>query len=864
MQYDHKKVEKKWQKEWEKSGIYKTPDEKKGADNFYALVEFPYPSGNLHTGHWYAFSVPDIFARKKRMEGRNVLFPIGFDAFGLPAENAAIKRKINPKKWTYENIDYMRKQIRSMGASFDWSREVITCDPEYYKWTQWIFLQFFKKGLAYQAETPVNWCPKDKTVLANEQVVGGCCERCGAEIEQKNMKQWMLKITDYAERLLSGLEKLPWKEEIKEAQRNWIGKSEGAEIEFPILWTSDVHSMLDVPKVKVFTTRPDTLFGATYLVLAPEHEAIQKLKTKIQNLTDVEKYIAQAKKKTQLQRQKEEKGKTGIELKGIKAINSANQEEIPIWISDYVLLGYGTGAIMAVPAHDQRDFEFAKKFKLPVKMVICPNYPDPTCPAILDKVYEGKGSLVDSGKFDGMDSEKAKGEITKFVGGKIKAEYRLRDWVVSRQRYWGVPIPITHCKKCGPQAVPEKELPVKLPEVKNYLPTGEGKSPLAKATKWLKIKCPKCGVAAERETDTLDTFVDSSWYFLRYCDSENANAFAEKAKIENWLPVDLYSGGAEHTTMHLLYSRFFYKAMYDCGLLGGLAAKRGDEIASRPPGDEPYLERRNRGIILGPDWQKMSKSKGNVVDPDEYVAKFGADTVRMYLAFIGPYNEVGSYPWDPHGILGIKRFLDRAWKLAHGKTSPSGKKPGFLGFLKPGFEELGDVGEGASLERLLHKTIKQVSENIDEFKFNTAISALMILLNEMEKQPYAISHTPYGLGLTAYGVFLKLLAPFAPHLTEEIWQKMNKSAKGGPASGWQSIHLEPWPKYDPKLMEEAVFELIVQVNGKVRDKFEAPINILEAEAEHLTLAREKVKIALENKKPRRVVFVPKRLINLVV
>ena len=808
--YDHKKIEKKWQEEWEKKKLYKTADSKKGSDNFYALVEFPYPSGNLHTGHWYAFAVPDILARKKRMEGKNILFPIGFDAFGLPAENAAIKRGLNPKKWTYENIDYMKKQLRSMGASFDWSREVITADPEYYKWTQWIFLQFFKKRLAYQAETPVNWCPKDKTVLANEQVVGGKCERCGAEVEQRQMRQWMLRITDYAEKLLSGLEKLNWKEEIKGAQRNWIGKSEGAEIEFEIqLGGPTAKGRTDRQVVKVFTTRPDTLYGATYMVLAPEHSLIENLKLKIVNWDEVHKYIEQAKRKTPLERQQEAKQKTGVELKGIKAINPASKEEIPIWIADYVLGGYGTGAIMAVPAHDERDFEFAKKFNLRVMDVVIPSVVDHINPPRPDKsskirknvhalvydpikkkyliirnkkfgwdtvviggvedgeevvgaalrelkeetgyvdlefkrilggpvranyfakhkdenrialatavyfelksdkrvaiaedgenegneilwvdakdfipgkmvnselpywlerlkagkdsAYSGGGAMINSGKFDGTDSEGAGKVITEFVGGKIKTQYKLRDWVVSRQRYWGVPIPIIHCGKCGAVAAEDKDLPVKLPDIKDYLPTGEGKSPLAKAEKWLNVLCPKCGGKALRETDTLDTFVDSSWYYLAYL-AKTRNSkfeirnsdFERKARL--WMPVSLYSGGAEHTTMHLLYSRFWYKAMYDLGLLGGETAKLGDE---------PYKERRNRGIILGPDGQKMSKSKGNVIDPDEYVAKFGSDTVRMYLAFIGPYNEAGSYPWDPHGILGIRRFLDRVWTMASTKN----------------------------------------------------------------------------------------------------------------------------------------------------------------------------------------------------
>ncbi|KKT41703.1 MAG: Leucine-tRNA ligase [Candidatus Giovannonibacteria bacterium GW2011_GWA2_44_13b] len=1014
--YDHKKIEKKWQEEWEKKKLYKTADSKKGSDNFYALVEFPYPSGNLHTGHWYAFAVPDILARKKRMEGKNILFPIGFDAFGLPAENAAIKRGLNPKKWTYENIDYMKKQLRSMGASFDWSREVITADPEYYKWTQWIFLQFFKKRLAYQAETPVNWCPKDKTVLANEQVVGGKCERCGAEVEQRQMRQWMLRITDYAEKLLSGLEKLNWKEEIKGAQRNWIGKSEGAEIEFEIqLGGPTAKGRTDRQVVKVFTTRPDTLYGATYMVLAPEHSLIENLKLKIVNWDEVHKYIEQAKRKTPLERQQEAKQKTGVELKGIKAINPASKEEIPIWIADYVLGGYGTGAIMAVPAHDERDFEFAKKFNLRVMDVVIPSVVDHINPPRPDKsskirknvhalvydpikkkyliirnkkfgwdtvviggvedgeevvgaalrelkeetgyvdlefkrilggpvranyfakhkdenrialatavyfelksdkrvaiaedgenegneilwvdakdfipgkmvnselpywlerlkagkdsAYSGGGAMINSGKFDGTDSEGAGKVITEFVGGKIKTQYKLRDWVVSRQRYWGVPIPIIHCGKCGAVAAEDKDLPVKLPDIKDYLPTGEGKSPLAKAEKWLNVLCPKCGGKALRETDTLDTFVDSSWYYLAYL-AKTRNSkfeirnsdFERKARL--WMPVSLYSGGAEHTTMHLLYSRFWYKAMYDLGLLGGETAKLGDE---------PYKERRNRGIILGPDGQKMSKSKGNVIDPDEYVAKFGSDTVRMYLAFIGPYNEAGSYPWDPHGILGIRRFLDRVWTMASTKNllkaevfQDFSQRDG--GDLPAGRQGLSNSPAGeyagleksaaeASLARAINKTIKQVSENIEDFKFNTAISAMMIFLNEFEKL-----EIDWKLKIENWKIFLKLLAPFAPHLTEEIWNKLRKSAQGRPASGW-SIHLEPWPKFDPKMLEEDNFDLIVQINGKTRDKFSVPINISQSDAERLTLLREKVKVALENKQPRKIIFVPKRLINIVV
>ncbi|MBI2023502.1 leucine--tRNA ligase [Candidatus Giovannonibacteria bacterium] len=970
--YDHQKIEKKWRKEWAKKKLYGAPDRPKAgqprAENFYALVEFPYPSGNLHTGHWYAFSVPDIFVRLKRMKGMNVMFPMGFDAFGLPAENAAIKRGLNPKKWTYENIAYMKKQLDSMGASFDWSREVITADPEYYKWTQWIFLQFLKNGLAYQAETAVNWCPKDKTVLANEQVVNGRCDRCGAEVEQRKMKQWMLKITDYAEKLLSGLEKLDWKEEIKEAQRNWIGKSEGALLKFPI---SNSQFSIDV-----FTTRPDTLFGATYLVLAPEHEFIEEHKLQITNYKEVKEYIEKAKRKTQLERQKGEKEKTGVELKGIKAINPANGEEIPIWIADYVLSGYGTGAIMAVPAHDERDFEFAEKFRLPVVNVIEPIFGapqgdevkkkavisavrDPKTDKIIvlnwgprqsrhggnmliggtmnegeeiettarreiaeetgytdlklikksdvtghgyfysntknhnvhvdayglyfelqsekkqktnldhgekekfsvewhpvsnvaDMLHDGiheyffrtmvlgeickkNGVLTNSGKFDGMDSGSAGKAIIEFVGGKKVTQYKLRDWVVSRQRYWGVPIPVIHCSKCGAEPVPDKDLPIKLPDIKDYLPTGEGKSPLAKAEKWVKTKCPSCKGSAERETDTLDTFVDSSWYFLRYIDPKNKKKFAAGEKMKLWMPVDLYSGGAEHTTMHLLYSRFWYKAMFDLGLLGGEAAKLGDE---------PFKMRKNRGLVLGPDGQKMSKSKGNVIDPDEYVKKLGSDTVRMYLAFLGPYDQVGSYPWDPQGILGIRRFLDRVWKMGASSSKFSVLAPSV------------SLEDAIILIKHFHKTIKKVGEDIENFRFNTAISALMILLNEMEKSQVSREN---------FETFIKLLAPFAPHMTEELWHKLgDKSAQGRPALGWKSIHLESWPEFDPKQLEEDFFELIVQINGKLRDTFRISRGISQAEAEKLTLAREKVKLALENKKPRKIIYVPGRLINFVV
>ena len=780
--YDFRKIEKKWQNVWKKTEIYKTPDKARGKENLYTSVEFPYPSGNLHTGHWYAFSVPDIYARFKRMCGFNVLFPIGFDSFGLPAENAAIKRGINPRKWTYGNINFMRKQLCSMGASFDWSREVITSDPEYYKWTQWLFLQFFKKGLAYQAETAVNWCPTDKTVLANEQVVDNCCERCGSEIERRRMKQWLIKITDYAERLINDLEKLNWPEEIKEAQKNWIGRSEGAVIEFKIQ-----NSKF---KILAFTTRPDTIFGATYMVLARENSLVKNLESRILNLEEVKRYVEKAGRKTELQRQEEAKDKTGVELKGVKAINPATKEEIPVWVADYVLGSVGTGAIMAVPAHDERDRQFAEKFNLP----------------IVDKPLVGRD------------------EIVKKVGGEKKTQYRLRDWVVSRQRYWGCPIPIVHCSKCGAVPVAEWDLPVKLPPIKDYKPTGDGRSPLAKAEKWVKTKCPKCKSSAERETDTLDTFVDSSWYYLAYLAKNKSRFQIPDSRFKTWMPMDLYSGGVEHTTMHLLYSRFFYKAMHDLGLI------------PKEVGNEPYAKRLNRGLILGLDGQKMSKSRGNVADPDQYVHELGADSVRMYLAFIGPYNEVGAYPWDPHGILGVHRFLQRVWKLIQNAKIKNQNDNSKL--------------KNNNLERLLHKTIKKVGEDIENFKFNTAISALMILLNEFEKS--------HELGIKNYEVFLKLLAPFAPHMTEELWQE-TRNKKQEP-----SIHLESWPKYNPKLIKEDTFTLVIQINGKTRDTVEAPADTTEEEVKKISLGREKVIKHIGFQEPRKIIYIPKRLINIVI
>jgi leucyl-tRNA synthetase len=1136
MKYDHKRIEKKWQEVWEKSGIYATQDSVDGPssakasagkkENFYLLVEFPYPSGNLHVGHWYAFAEPDILARYMRMRGKNVLYPIGFDAFGLPAENAAIKRGLNPREWTEGNIEHMKKQIRSMGTSFDWSREVSTIDPAYYKWTQWLFIQLYKKGLVYQKETAVNWCPSCKTVLANEQVVDGACERCGTEVVQRQMLQWNIKITEYADRLIDDLAELDWPEQIKESQRNWIGRSEGAEIDFPLELTDSVkrivilhakgaspdsdfyrwledelvkrgyevelptlpnaeepndveqtkhvldncdidestaivghsfgcivalrllecgekagrvvlvspgyfgefldgkarptvtnalkkgfdfetigkncssftvlHDVNDpiipekdadviveklgahlmkvaangthfnsprepdvllatTPTIRVFTTRPDTLFGATYLVLAPEHPFVtqylqEPTSQTCGNKEEVQKYVDAAAKKSDLERQ-ENKEKTGVKFEGVSAVNPATGEKIPLFVADYVLGHYGTGAIMAVPAHDERDHAFAKKFDVPVKEVVEPlvvrksgpdafketEQPEERTAAMAlvkhwseekylclrwnhsdvhgfvtggveegeeasetarreiaeetgytsaelvkpmggrvhvkffaavkkvnrfahftpflfqlkndsrieveerernlhepvwipsqevrnylnredfkliwdrvseEQVYAGEGILVNSGEFDGLTTEEAKEKMTEAFG-RAKKTYKLRDWIVSRQRYWGVPIPIVHCEKCGAQPVPEDRLPVELPKVDDYLPEGTGKSPLAKVKDFVETTCPSCGGKAQRETDTLDTFVDSSWYFLRYLDPHNSEQFAENSKQKKWMPVDLYSGGAEHTTMHLLYSRFWHKALFDMGLVGDA---------------EPYKRRMNRSLIMGPDGQKMSKSRGNVVDPDEAVERLGADTVRMYLAFIGPYNEVSSYPWDPNGVVGVRRFLERLGRA----------------------EEYVQEVENENLRGELHRTIKKVGEDIAAMKFNTAISQMMILLNALEKEK--------KIGKEQWSALVRIVAPFAPHMAEELWQKYGSQTA-------VSVHLTNWPEYDDKYLQEETVTVAIQIDGKMRGTVEVPRDADKEALEHA--AKEAVHEKLEAREVVKVIVVPGRLVNFV-
>ncbi|MEK7537092.1 MAG: leucine--tRNA ligase [Patescibacteria group bacterium] len=806
MKYNPNKIERKWQRYWENKKLYQTKDKVKGKKNFYHLVMFPYTSGDLHMGHWYNYAPSDVYARFKRMQGLNVMAPIGFDAFGLPAENAAIQRNINPADWTRQNISYMTKQLKSMGAIFDWSRKVETIDPEYYKWTQWIFLKFYEKGLAYRAKTKVNWCPKDKTVLANEQVVDNCCERCGTQVVQKELVQWMFKITKYADQLIDDLEKLDWPEITKTAQKNWIGRSQGAVIKFQVENSKNY--------VDVFTTRPDTIFGATFMVLAPEHELVKKI-TKDQFLGQVNNYLENAKKKTELERLAEVKEKTGV-FTGAYAFNPATKEKIPIWISDFVLPHYGTGAIMAVPAHDERDFEFAKKFNLSIREVIGGG-------DILKEAYEGEGKLINSGKFSGMDSEKAKWEITEFVGGKKMISYRLHDWIISRQRYWGAPIPMVYCQKCDWQPVSEKDLPVLLPKIRDYKPPGTGEPPLVKAKDWLNVKCPRCFGQARRETDTMDAFVDSAWYFLRYSDPKNKKQFASKDKLESWLPVDMYIGGQEHATKHLLYARFITKVLNDSGYLSF---------------DEPFKTMRHQGLILGLDGNKMSKSRGNIVDPDEMVKKFGSDSVRMYLCFMGPYENGG--PWDPKAIVGVFRFLNRVWNL-----------------IKPKFQNPNDKSipnskiQNKELDKVFNKAIKKVGEDIENLRFNTAVSELMKLLNEIED----FINKGFTFQVSSFKVFLKLLAPFAPHLAEELWHQIGNK---------KSIHLEKWPEYNPKLIEDETVDLVIQVNGRTRDVIKAPHDLTEPQARELALASEKIKKYVSGKEIKKFIYIPNKIANIVI
>jgi len=798
---DHQEIEKKWQKYWHDNGFYHAEDFSEKPKK-YILFEFPYPSGDgLHVGHTRSYSALDAVARKKRMEGFNVLFPIGWDAFGLPAENYALKTGTHPKKTTEKNIANFKRQLKSLGMSLDWEREVNTTDPKYYKWTQWIFLKLFEKGLAYQSEIPINWCPSCKTGLANEEVISGKCERCGAEVEKKLLKQWMFKITKYADRLIEDLKKVDYPERVKAQQINWIGKSSGTEIDFKI---SDSQK-----KIRIFTTRTDTIFGITAIVLAPEHKLIQNLKPKIKNLKEVEGYIKESRKKSEFERTELSKEKTGVELKGITAVNPINNKEVPVWVGDYVIATYGGGAVMVVPAHDYRDYDFAKNYGLEIREVISGG-------DISKEAFIGYGILVNSGKFNGLSSEQAIEEITNWLKekglGEKTIQYKLRDWIFSRQHYWGEPIPIIHCPKCGAVPVPEKDLPIELPYVEKYEPTGTGESPLAKITDWVNTTCPKCGGSAKRETDTMPNWAGSNWYFMRYVDPYNDQHLADPKKLKYWMPVDWYNGGMEHTTLHLLYSRFIYKFLYDIGVA---------------PQEEPYKRRTCHGTVLAEDGRKMSKSFGNVINPDTIIEQYGADTLRIYEMFMGPFDQAIS--WNTQGVKGCYRFLDKVWKLFSNYQEKSDK-------------------ENTDVATALNRLNKKIDHDIESCRFNTAVAVFMEFINLCSGHKKELTKETVEKTLI-------LLSPFAPHIAEELWQKLGHK---------RSIFLEEWPKYNLKLTQKESIILIVQINGKVRDKIETKSNISEEEAKDLALKSEKIKKWIGNRKIKKFIFVPKKLINIVI
>ena len=801
MKYDPKPIEKKWQAAWEKAGVFHASNHS-SKPKYYALIEFPYPSGQgLHVGHPRSYTAMDIIARKRRMQGYNVLYPIGWDAFGLPSENYAIKNHVHPAVVTKKNIARFKQQLQSLGLSFDWTREINTTDPEYYKWTQWIFLQLFKHGLAYKKEMAVNWCTSCKCVLANEEVIQGKCERCGSEVVRKVKSQWMLKITAYAQRLIDDLDLVDYPERVKAQQRNWIGRSTGAEVDFATT-AGDT--------LTVYTTRPDTLFGATYMVLSPEHPYLEKWAGKIKNMDEVRAYQAQAARKSDFERTEIAKDKTGVRLDGVRGINPVNGREIPIFISDYVLMSYGTGAIMAVPAHDTRDWDFAEKFGLPIIEVVKGG--DVQKEAFTDCA---KGVMVNSGFLNGLTVEEAKKKITEYLSekgvGRPKVNYKLRDWVFSRQRYWGEPIPIVKCPQCGYVPVPESELPLRLPNVKSYEPTDNGESPLAHMTEWVNTTCPKCGGPAKRETDTMPQWAGSSWYFLRYMDPHNKDAFAGKEALKYWSPVDWYNGGMEHTTLHLLYSRFWHKFLYDIG-----------EV----PTPEPYAKRTSHGMILGENGEKMSKSRGNVVNPDDIVSEYGADTMRLYEMFIGDFEKAA--PWSTHGIKGCRRFIERYWNL----------------------QDILCEGDGIreELERPFNKAIKKVGEDIENLKFNTAIAALMSLINDIA----AVGSITRG----ELKIFTTLLNVFAPHVCEEVWavQKL----------GLGMVCQQPWPVYDESKCADETVEMAVQINGKVRARIVVAADVTKDSALSQARANSRIQDELSGKKVVREIFVPRKLINFVV
>ena len=801
MKYDHKQVEKKWQDIWDEKQCFHAENDS-DKEKFYALVEFPYPSGQgLHVGHPRSYTALDIVARKKRMQGYNVLYPMGWDAFGLPTENFAIKNHVHPAEVTKKNIARFKSQLKSLGLSFDWSREINTTDPSYYKWTQWIFLQLFKKGLAYKKEMSVNWCTSCKCVLANEEVVNGVCERCGSEVVHKTKSQWMLAITKYAQRLIDDLDDVDYIERVKIQQRNWIGRSTGAEVDFK---TTEGDTLT------VYTTRPDTLFGATYMVISPEHPMIEQWADKLNNIEDVRAYREEAARKSDFERTELNKDKTGVKLDGVAAINPVNGKQIPIFVSDYVLMGYGTGAIMAVPAHDDRDWEFAKKFGCEIIEVVSGGE-DVQKAAFTAK--DETGILVNSDFLNGKTVKDAIPAMIEWLGekgiGHAKVQYKLRDWVFSRQRYWGEPIPIVKCDKCGYVALPEDQLPLELPNVTSYEPTDNGESPLAHMTDWVNTTCPCCGGPAKRETDTMPQWAGSSWYFLRYMDPHNDKALASPEALKYWSPVDWYNGGMEHTTLHLLYSRFWHKFLYDIGVV---------------PTKEPYAKRTSHGMILGENGEKMSKSRGNVVNPDEIVDTYGADTMRLYEMFIGDFEKAA--PWSPKSIKGCRRFLERVWALADKVQD-------------------GDT-YSEQHEVLMNRTIKKVGEDADNLKANTAIAALMTMLNEFYDK---------GVNKAEYKTFLALLNPFAPHITEELWQQLGETSL---------LSVAPWPTYDEAKTVESTVELAVQVNGKLKCTIKLAVDADKQTAIDTAMAEEKVQHAIEGKQIVKQIVVPGKIVNLVV
>ncbi len=799
--YDPSVIEPKWQQIWDMTHAFEASDDH-SKPKFYGLIEFPYPSGQgLHVGHPRSNTAMDIIARKRRMEGYNVLFPIGWDAFGLPTENYAIKNKVHPADVTKANIDHFRSQLKMIGFSFDYSREVNTTDPAYVKWTQWIFLQLFKNGLAYKAEMPINWCPSCKCGLANEEVVGGNCERCGTPVIRRVKTQWMLRITAYAQKLLDGLDNVDFIERVKTQQRNWIGRSTGAEVDFKLTVPGE--------KVTVYTTRPDTLFGATYMVLSPEHPLIDKLSGSIRNFDECMRYREEAARKSDFERAELAKEKTGVMIDGVRAVNPVNGKEIPIWLSDYVLMSYGTGAIMAVPAHDTRDWEFAKKFNMPIIEVVAGG--DVEKEAYTD-IQDGV--MVNSSFLDGMTVKDAKQAIidhlTKTGDGHEKVNYKLRDWVFSRQRYWGEPIPIIHCDKCGMVPVPESELPVVLPNVKNYEPTDSGESPLSTMTDWVNVTCPCCGGPARRETDTMPQWAGSSWYFLRYCDPHNDQAFASKEALDYWMPVDWYNGGMEHTTLHLLYSRFWHLFLHDIGAV------------SAP---EPYQKRTSHGMILGENGEKMSKSRGNVINPDDVIKDIGADAFRLYEMFMGAFDQ--AIPWSTNGAKGCRKFLDRVWRLQEMVTD------------EKGFSD--------RLNGLMNETIKKVSEDYEKMKYNTAIAAMMTLVNEM-----------YNAGSVTRGeleALLLILSPVAPHICEEIWQNLGHA---------EPIHHQKWPVWDEEALKKQEVEIAIQINGKVKGRIMIPADLTRETAVTELPGHPDVIRLVNGREIAKIIFVPGRLLNIVV